>query len=168
MSEFPKLKTTVHAVLHILYPSAAFICLCRVFSCVHPKCYQLQPHFMNGFWVLLFFLSRPKFLCFRNFICSSQSFSNFCSRKRNYFIRMYSVHELREKTHTHTPKPHNYQINGINYGIFLIHSFSSASLSFLLSVCWQLTVVVAFIFFGVSVWRQQIVCWQPIGFKLHN
>lgn len=46
-----------------------FVCVC----CVHPKCYQLQPHFMNGFlslcccWFVPFFHDR-KFLCFRNFI----------------------------------------------------------------------------------------------------
>lgn len=161
MSVFPKLRTTVHAVPHILCPSAEFICLCASEMLSTPTA------FYEWFLSFVVFFSRPKFLCFRNFICSSQCFSNFCSRKRNYFMSsMCSVHELKEKR-AHQ-KPHNYQINGINYGIFLFHSFCSASLSSMLSVCWQLTVDVAFIFFGVSVWRQQIVCWQPIGFKLHN
>lgn len=146
------------SIAHPIWKLCLYVCV----VCVHPKCYQLQPHFMNGFLSFVVFFSRPKIFMFPQFYMFTRIvFSNFCSRKWNYFIRCV-LSMCWKKRHT-TIKP-----TELITEFFLFTLFFSASFSFYASVCWQLTVDVVFIFFGVSVWRQQIVCWQPIGFKLHN
>lgn len=49
----------IQALSLVMFVSCVSLCLC---ASVHPKCYQLQPHFMNGFRVLCFFFTTEIFM----------------------------------------------------------------------------------------------------------